>query len=65
MAYETKDGEGILFFNSKKTGKQPDRRGSFKLNGVEYDIAGWNRTNNNGTTFTRLVVKVKQAEQAV
>lgn len=65
MAYD-KDNNltGVLFFNDKKTGKQPDRRGSILINGVEYEIAGWNVTTKTGKVITRLVAKVKEAKPA-
>jgi len=52
---------GILFFNDRKTGKQPDRRGNITINGIEFEIAGWNVTTPNGKTFTRLTAKPKTA----
>ena len=52
---------GILFFNDKKTDKQPDRRGTLTINGVEYEVAGWNHTTKNSKTFTRLTLKPKVA----
>jgi hypothetical protein len=42
MAYEYKEGRGMLFVNTdKKTDKHPDRNGSFKLDGKLYRISGW------------------------
>jgi len=55
---------GVLFFNEKKTGKQPDRRGSVTINGVEYELAGWNHTTLTGKVITRLKVKLKAAAPA-
>ena len=43
MAYEQKDGEISLFKNKKKEGKQPDMRGSLKINGQTYWVAMWVR----------------------
>ncbi len=61
MTNESKPGEGVLFFNDKKQGKQPDRRGTLTIEGVEYEIAGWNRESKGGKLFTSLTAKRKQA----
>ena len=50
MTNESKPGEGVLFFNDKKQGKQPDRRGTLTIEGVEYEIAGWNRESKGGSS---------------
>ncbi len=42
--YEQTDLTGVLFFTKNKQGKQPDRRGSITIGGVEYERAGWNHT---------------------
>ena len=47
MAYEAKDMNGSIFVNDKKTkDNQPDRRGSCKIDGVEYWISGWLKDTN-------------------
>jgi len=60
MTSETKGNEGILFFNDRKVGKQSDRRGTLTIEGVEHEIAGWNRENKGGKLFTSLTAKRKQ-----
>jgi integrase len=50
-AYESKDLEGVLFFNQKKQGNRLDRRGTLTINGIEYEIARRNHTSKNGKTF--------------
>lgn len=66
MSYEPKDGQGALFKNKNKEGKQPDYRGDVKLGGVVYELAGWVKDNGKGP-FLSLSGKPKQerAEQAV
>jgi hypothetical protein len=52
MAYETKDGDCVLFENTKKAKeKQPDWRGKVRLNGKDYDLVFWIKTSAKGTTF--------------
>ena len=42
MAYELRDGQGSLFKNDKKGNeKAPDYKGTAKLGGEMYDLAGW------------------------
>lgn len=49
MAYERKNGDGILFRNeNKKPGeKTPDYRGQIEWNGTTYALAGWVNTDRN------------------
>ena len=63
MTQESKN-EGVLFFNTRKTGKQPDRLGSITVNGIEYELAGWNRESKTGKVFTSLVAKPKATTTA-
>jgi hypothetical protein len=52
MAYETRDGDCVLFENTKKAKeKQPDWRGKVRLNGKDYDLVFWIKTSAKGTTF--------------
>lgn len=44
MAYEHKPNTGSLFPAEKKTDKHPDRTGSALIDGVEYWVAGWDKT---------------------
>ena len=43
----------MLFFNSKKQGKQLDRRGSTTINAIEYELADWNHTTHTGMVWKR------------
>lgn len=51
MSYELQDNSGSLFRNNKKQDgdKQPDYRGSAKVNGVEKEIAAWVKQGAKGT----------------
>ena len=57
MAYEQKLNTGALFRNEKKQGKQPDLTGTINANGVNYELAAWERTSGTGKKFFRLTVK--------
>ena len=50
-----RDSSGILFPNTKKTeDKQPSMRGTAKIGGVDYNVAGWTKTDKNGGKFITL-----------
>ena len=52
MTYERKDGDMTLFANDKGgNDKRPDYKGTALLNGVEYEVALWNRVSQKGTAF--------------
>ena len=61
MAYEQKDGSGILFRNNKKAegDRQPDYRGDANVNGELLEIAAWIKEGNGGK-FMSLSFKPKQ-----
>lgn len=64
MAYEQRPNTGIMFINDKKgNDKAPDRRGSFNIDGREYEIAGWQKTGKKGP-FLSLSVKPKHRPQS-
>ena len=49
MAYEQKDGDGVLFKETdKKTPTSPDYSGRAQLDGVPYRIVGWRKAGKNG-----------------
>lgn len=63
MAYEAKDMNGSIFVNDKKTkDNQPDRRGSCKIDGVEYWISGWLK-DTNGKKWMSLSFTKKEEQQ--
>lgn len=44
MAYETKEGEGALFKNDKRTSeKSPTMTGKIRIEGVLYQLAAWTK----------------------
>ena len=54
MAYQQKEGQGSLFKNDKQNDRQPDFRGSLMIKGVLYEVAGWQRTSQNGRAYISL-----------
>lgn len=57
MAFELNEGQGSLFGNNKKTkDTQPDWKGSIKIGGKVYRIAGWTRQGKSGEPFYSLQV---------
>lgn len=48
MAFEHKDGQGSLFKNDKKTGNQPDYRGTATIDGRAKRISAWIKDGKNG-----------------
>lgn len=65
MAYEQREGFGALFEETNKRSENgPDWRGSFKLNGVEYEIAGWAKSGNRGTYLSLKVQPQRQKTEA-
>lgn len=64
MSYQRKDGQGALFQNDKRgNSARPDWRGDVLLNGVEYEIAAWDKQTRGGKDYLSLSVKPKQARQ--
>ena len=54
MAYEHTDGQGSMFRNEKQNDRQPDYKGTIMINGTVYEIAGWERTSQKGTSYISL-----------
>ena len=65
MPYDN-EGKFVLFNNDKGNNpKRPDYRGSFTLEGVEYELSGWKRkSNKDGTEFISGDVKVKEERRS-
>lgn len=59
MTYQNKPNSGALFRNKKSSDKQPDWKGDVDLNGVTYELAGWEKEGRNGT-FLSLKIQPKQ-----
>jgi len=62
MAYEQKDGNGVLFTNSYKEGNQPDMKGNIKINGEILKLSGWKKQTKNGDEFISLAVDTYKKE---
>lgn len=60
-----KDGTGALFQNNKKQEpKHPDVQGTFTLNGVDYEISGWNKVSKkNGAPYISLSIRPQRPRQ--
>lgn len=54
MAYEHKDGQGSMFRNEKQNDRQPDYKGTIVIGGTTYEIAGWERTSQRGSSYISL-----------
>ena len=55
MAFENKDMTGALFKNGyKQKDSQADVTGSCRINGVDYKVAGWNKTTKSGIRMVSL-----------
>jgi hypothetical protein len=64
MAYIERDNTGSLFINDRKEKEtHPDHKGTFTLNGVQYEIAAWKKQSQRGE-FLSLSVKPKQERRA-
>lgn len=55
--YEQKEGQGSLFKNEKKTGTQPDYRGSIKVKNETFVLAGWVKESKTGKKFLSLKIE--------
>jgi uncharacterized protein (DUF736 family) len=61
MAYEQKDMTGSIFANQGKNKEtQPDYTGTFKINNVEYSVAGWKKTANSGLEYVSYKIEEKE-----
>lgn len=63
--FQQRDGDGVLFPNDRKQAEQqPDYKGSVRLNGMDYEIAGWKKASKAGNPYLSLSVKLKQERRA-
>jgi hypothetical protein len=61
MSYEQKDNSGSLFKNDRKeTEKHPDRKGSGRIDGVDYWVSGWVKQDKNGNPWMSLSFQKKE-----
>lgn len=60
--YVPKDNSGSLFINDKKErDSQPDRRGSARIEGVDYWVSGWMKKKEDGTPWMSMSYQRKDA----
>jgi len=60
--YTPKDNSGSLFVNDKKEREsQPDRRGSARIDGVDYWVSGWVKKKEDGTAWMSMSFSRKEA----
>ena len=64
MAFEQKEGQGSLFKNDKGNDRQPDSRGRIMIGGTVYEIAAWERTSKNGTSYLSLQAQLPREQSA-
>jgi hypothetical protein len=63
MAYEQRDMSGSLFKNDKKEkDTHPNARGSCMIDGVEYWVDAWTKTDKNGKPWQSLSFKRKDKQ---
>jgi hypothetical protein len=55
--FEQKEGQGSLFKNEKKTGSQPDYRGSVKWRNETLNLVGWVKESKTGKKFLSLKIE--------
>ena len=55
--FELKEGQGSLFKNEKKTGSQPDYRGSVKWRNETLNLVGWVKESKTGKKFLSLKIE--------
>lgn len=61
---ENKELTGVMFPNEKQNEKQPDLKGTVKVGGVDYYIAGWKRKSKAGHGYLSLALKAKEQAKA-
>ena len=64
--FETKEGTGTLFQNDQRgNDKAPTHKGTCRINGMMYEIAGWQKVSQaKGTRYLSLIIKPVQAQGA-
>lgn len=65
MAYEKKEGDGILFKSKeKKSDRSPDYWGEVLINGQLYKLAGWIKDTKNGGKFIAMKASLPDDQPA-
>lgn len=61
--FQQKPNSGVLFKNYRKDKQtSPDMAGTFNINGQEYFINGWQKSDKNGNMFLTFMVNPKTAQ---
>ena len=61
MAFEQKEGQGVLFNNDRKEKENhPDLKGEIKINGKLYWLSGWKKSGNRGEFISVSIGEEKQ-----
>jgi hypothetical protein len=64
--YQQKDNSGSIFRNDKKLSEtHPDGKGSCVVDGVEYWISSWTKTDRNGKQYRSLSFQRKEQPASV
>lgn len=65
MAYETKNNTGSIFRNDRREkDTHPHAKGSALIDGVEYWVSAWTKTDKNGDKYQSLAFTAKEAQQS-
>lgn len=60
MAFEQKEGQGVLWKNTRREkDSQPNARGEALIGGVLYEISAWTKRKADGEPFQSLAIKPK------
>lgn len=61
---ENKPGMGVLFHRKVEEGsRRPTLSGGINIDGVEYELAGWERVSKNDKAYISLTIKPVTAHQ--
>lgn len=64
MAFEQRDNSGALFVNDRKTSdNHPNAKGNAMIDGVEYWVSAWTKTDRNGNRFQSLSFERKDVRR--
>ena len=53
-----------MFRNEKQNDRQPDYKGTIMINGTTYEIAGWERTSQRGSSYISLQASLPRERDA-
>lgn len=65
MAFEKRDMSGVLFKNDdREKDTHPNAKGQATIDGVDYWVSAWTKTDKNGNKYQSLAFKLKDAAPA-